>query len=66
MTSVSDFSLGQRVEHTSMGTGKVESKTPETVTVAFDNSRSRGIYDDNWFRVCEPKGTTLKPLPPSF
>lgn len=63
---VSDFRVGDRVIHSSCGAGIVEKIDSAGMHVAFANSRNRGIYDDNWFRICEPKGTAITLAPKAF
>jgi hypothetical protein len=63
----SDFREGQSVRHRShnrrvgwkVRDGTVLGVDHEGVHIAYDGGV--GIYDDNWFRICEPQGTTLRP-----
>lgn len=44
------FAIGDRVAHQSGMTGAVSRLSRDGVHVAWDNSRSVGIYDERWFR----------------
>jgi hypothetical protein len=58
---VSEFAAGQRVEHSSCGPGVVRRIEDGCVYVSYDSGGSFGIYDNKWFRACNPRGIYLRP-----
>lgn len=50
MTKRSDFKADDRVEHKSMGHGRVTKSGDEYLVVTYDNWKSHGEYNDLWFQ----------------
>ena len=59
--TVAGFAPGDRVRHSSRGPGIVEFVRDEALHVRFQDCPERisGVYNDDWFRACAPRGVTL-------
>lgn len=51
MAKFEDFDKGARVRHASMGLGVVSAVTDREIEVAYDEWKSGGKYDHEWFRI---------------
>lgn len=58
MTKISDFEVGDRVRHSSMGDGEVTEINEDGLHVTYDRTDAKklttiGIYPEHWFEIAQ-------------